>query len=49
MSAAPLTTLQLYRRILKAAKHFPSVKKASIIREIKSEFKANKARLCGRV
>ena len=44
MSATPLTTLTLYRHILKAAKHFPSVKKSSIIREIKHEFRANKAR-----
>lgn len=37
--------LHLYRRILKAAKHFPSVKKASIIQEIKTEFRENKVRL----
>jgi hypothetical protein len=43
MSAPPLATLTLYRHILKAAKHFPSVKKSSIIREIKHEFRANKA------
>ncbi|GBF95617.1 hypothetical protein Rsub_08599 [Raphidocelis subcapitata] len=41
--AAPveLTMLQLYRHILRAAKDFPSVKKHSIVREIKAEFRAN--------
>ncbi|WIA22709.1 hypothetical protein OEZ86_009672 [Tetradesmus obliquus] len=35
--------LQLYRHILKAAKHFPSVKKHSIIKTIKDEFRENRA------
>ncbi|KAG2500716.1 hypothetical protein HYH03_001481 [Edaphochlamys debaryana] len=43
MSAgSPGSTLTLYRHILKAAKFFPSKKRDSIIREIKSEFRANK-------
>jgi hypothetical protein len=41
-SSGALTTLQLYRRILSAARHFPSVKKNKIIAEIKSEFRRNK-------
>lgn len=32
----------LYRHILKAARNFPSIKKDSIIEEIKSEFHRNK-------
>lgn len=34
--------LTLYRRILKAAKHFPSIKRDSIISDIKVEFRENK-------
>lgn len=41
-SGAPATLLHLYRHILKAAQHFPSRKRHSIIREIKAEFRANK-------
>jgi hypothetical protein len=37
-----LNMLQLYRQILKAAKHFPSVKKHSIIKTIKDEFRENR-------
>lgn len=49
MAAAPgggaaLSMLHLYRHILRAARDFPSVKKASIIREIKAEFRANRVR-----
>lgn len=33
--------LALYGAILRAAKHFPSVKRDSIIRSIKEEFRAN--------
>jgi hypothetical protein len=40
---AALSSLHLYRRILTAAKDFPSVKKHSIIREIKAEFRRNRA------
>jgi hypothetical protein len=36
--------LQLYRHILKAAKHFPSVKRNKIIQQIKEEFRENKVR-----
>ncbi|KAG2438896.1 hypothetical protein HYH02_010692 [Chlamydomonas schloesseri] len=44
MSAANAPgVLHLYRHILKAAKYFPSKKRTSIIREIKQEFRANKA------
>jgi uncharacterized membrane protein YgcG len=39
---AAMTVLQLYRHILRAAKEFPSVKRSTIIREIKAEFRANK-------
>jgi len=35
--------LSLYSGILRAAKHFPSVKRDSIIRSIKEEFRANAA------
>ena len=42
MSTSLGSTLHLYRAVLKAAKHFPSKKKESIIREIKAEFRANK-------
>ena len=31
----------LYRHILRAARHFPSIKRDGIIREIKAEFRAN--------
>jgi hypothetical protein len=34
--------LLLYRQILRAAKHFPSVKKEAIIRDIKLEFRDHK-------
>ncbi|KAI9914172.1 hypothetical protein PsorP6_004940 [Peronosclerospora sorghi] len=34
--------LRMYRRILKLAQHYPSVKRESIIRDIKIEFHANK-------
>jgi hypothetical protein len=37
-----LNMLHLYRQILKAAKHFPSVKKHSIIKTIKDEFRENR-------
>lgn len=37
-----ISTLHLYRHILKAAKTFPSVKRNNIIEEIKHEFRANK-------
>lgn len=32
----------MYRRILKLAQHYPSVKRESIVRDIKTEFHANK-------
>eukprot|EP00775_Hariotina_reticulata_P005131 gene5131-5371_t len=35
-------TLHLYRHILKAAKHFPSVKRHKLIQQIKEEFRENK-------
>lgn len=37
-----LSMLQLYRHILKAAKQFPSIKKHSIIQQVKTEFRQNK-------
>ena len=36
--------LVLYRRILKAAAKFPSVKRDSVIHDIKVEFRENKVR-----
>lgn len=43
-AAAELTMLQLYRHILKAAKQFPSIKKHSIIQQVKTEFRENAVR-----
>lgn len=34
----------LYRNILKAAARFPSIKRDAIVKDIKLEFRANKAR-----
>jgi hypothetical protein len=34
--------LRLYRRMLKLAQRYPSIKRESIIRDIKTEFHANK-------
>lgn len=34
--------LQLYRHVLKAAKQFPSIKKHSILKQVKTEFRENK-------
>jgi hypothetical protein len=45
MSAAAggqLSMLQLYRHILKAAQQFPSIKRPSIIQQVKTEFRQNK-------
>lgn len=46
MSAAAaggqLSMLQLYRHILKAAQQFPSIKRPSIIQQVKTEFRENK-------
>lgn len=38
----PQQVLLLYRHILKAAKHFPSVKRDRIISQIKEEFRDNR-------
>ncbi|KAK1946118.1 hypothetical protein P3T76_003166 [Phytophthora citrophthora] len=35
--------LRMYRRILKLAQRYPSIKRESIIRDIKTEFHANKS------
>ena len=35
------TVLSLYRSILRTAQHWPSVRKASIIQEIRDEFRRN--------
>lgn len=40
MSQVPVPLL--YRHILRAAKQFPSIKRDSIVKEIKIEFAANK-------
>ncbi len=37
------TVLTLYRRILRAAQSFPSIKRDSIIRDIKTEFREHRA------
>lgn len=37
-----IRTALLYRHILKAAKEFPSKKRAGILRDIKLEFRENK-------
>ena len=37
----------LYRQILRAAQKFPSIKRDSIVQEIKAEFAANKVRVHG--
>jgi len=39
-----MSVVVLYRKILKAAAKFPSVKKESVIRDIKMEFRENKVR-----
>lgn len=41
ISGAP-NVLSLYRNVLRAAKHFPSKKRAGIIQGIRLEFRANK-------
>jgi len=41
-AAAGLSMVQLYRHILKAAKQFPSIKKHSIIQQVRTEFRENK-------
>lgn len=38
-----LEVVRLYRRILKLAQRYPSVKRDSIVRDIKTEFHENKA------
>jgi hypothetical protein len=35
-------TLMLYRQIIKAARSFPSIKRASLEKEIKQSFRANR-------
>eukprot|EP01027_Heterolobosea_sp_BB2_P014987 GEZU01021491.1.p1 GENE.GEZU01021491.1~~GEZU01021491.1.p1 ORF type:complete len:100 (+),score=20.87 GEZU01021491.1:242-541(+) len=41
-AATKLTVPQLYRRILKAARYFPSMKRDSLIADIKAEFHEKK-------
>ncbi|KAL4434208.1 hypothetical protein ABPG75_000649 [Micractinium tetrahymenae] len=41
--ATPAQVLLLYRRILKAAKLFPSVKREAIVQDIKQQFREHKA------
>ncbi|KAG9401429.1 hypothetical protein AC1031_009291 [Aphanomyces cochlioides] len=36
------TVPQIYRRVLKLAKHFPSIKKDQLVKDIKAEFHENK-------
>ena len=45
MSGRQQQVLLLYRRILIAAKKFPSIKRDSIIEDIKLEFRENKVRM----
>lgn len=44
-SMSELTLPVLYRHILRAAQKFPSIKRHTIVQEIKAEFAANKVRL----
>jgi hypothetical protein len=46
-AAAELSMVQLYRHIMKAAKQFPSIKKHSIIQQVKTEFRENKVNTLG--
>lgn len=40
--ASPAQVLLLYRRILKAAERFPSIKRNAIIEDIKAQFREHK-------
>jgi hypothetical protein len=42
MGTSGMSTLHLYRNILRAAQYFPSKKKNSIIKTIKEEFRSSK-------
>ena len=44
--ASPAQVLLLYRRILKAAQRFPSIKRDAIIADIKAQFREHKVGLC---
>ena len=44
-SMSELNLPLLYRHILRAAQRFPSIKRDSIVQEIKAEFAANKVRM----
>lgn len=41
-AASPAQVLLLYRRILKAAQRFPSIKRGAIIEDIKTQFRDHK-------
>ena len=39
----PLPPLSMYRQLLRAARHYPSVKKDSVIAEIKQAYRENRS------
>jgi hypothetical protein len=43
-AASPASVLLLYRRILKAGKLFPSIKRDAILQDIRREFREHKVR-----
>lgn len=47
MSVTRSQTLSLYRRIIKAAKCFPSIKRNNIVEEIRSGFRENSGLIVG--
>ena len=40
--ADPKQVLRMYRRLLKLAQQYPSIKRQSIIKDVKTEFRANR-------
>lgn len=40
--SGPFQTLLLYRHLLKTAKRFPSIKREGILKDIRTEFRANR-------
>ena len=45
-AAGAPATLSMYRRILRAAAQYPSVKRASILRDIRAEFREGSRATC---
>lgn len=46
-SSSPSSLLSLYRRTLRLASRFPSIKRESIVRDLKDEWRRNASRLEG--